>query len=131
MTEANKHNQAQESAMPKSSSTGKPEKKGPVEAASVEQKQTPTSTEGADATALAKEFVSRLSKEERMLILLQSELYENSWLAMLNDLRNRLDGKPFIFKLASRIQDDMARIEKLQSFEQKHNVKLSEFVNPP
>jgi len=117
--------------MPKSSSTGKPEKKGPVEAASVEQKQTPTSTEGADATALAKEFVSRLSKEERMLILLQSELYENSWLAMLNDLRNRLDGKPFIFKLASRIQDDMARIEKLQSFEQKHNVKLSEFVNPP
>lgn len=131
MTEANKHNQGQESAMPKPNSPEEAENVAPTEEASTGQREPPTSVEGADTTALAQEFVSRLSKEERMLILLQSELYENSWLAMVNDLRNRLDGKPYIFKLASRIQDDIARIEKLQSFEREHNVKLSEFVKPP
>ena len=126
--------------MPESGSTVEPEKDAPVESSSSGQKEPPRtagqeapprSVEQANTTAQAQEFVSRLTEEERMLILLHRELYENSWQAMLNDLRNRLDGKPYIFKLASRIQDDIARIEKLQSFEREHNVKLSEFVNPP
>ncbi|MBN1846335.1 MAG: hypothetical protein JW810_11670 [Sedimentisphaerales bacterium] len=87
--------------------------------------------EGRNATDLTEDFVARLSEQERMLVLLQSELYEHSWQAMLNDLRNRLDGKPFIFKLAHRIQDDITRIEKLQAFEREHNVKLSDYVKPP
>lgn len=126
--------------MPESGSTGEPEKNVPVETASAGSNEPPTSAgkekprtsiEHMDTTAQAEEFVSRLTEEERMLILLHRELYENSWQAMLNDLRNRLDGKPYIFKLASRIQDDIARIEKLQSFEREHNVKLSDFVKPP
>lgn len=117
--------------MPKPSAPEEAENVAPSEEASTGEREPPTSVEGVDTTALAQEFVSRLSKEERMLILLQSELYDNSWLAMVNDLRNRLDGKPYIFKLASRIQDDIARIEKLQSFEREHNVKLSEFVKAP
>jgi hypothetical protein len=140
MTETNKHNQSQETAMPESGPTGEPENDAPVESASSGQKapptsagqeEAPTSVDRADSTAQAQEFVSRLTEEERMLILLHRELYENSWQAMLNDLRNRLDGKPYIFKLASRIQDDIARIEKLQSFEREHNVKLSDFIKPP
>ena len=126
--------------MPESDSTVEPEQEAPVESASAEQKESPTSAgqeetpssvERADSPARAQEFVSRLTEEERMLILLHRELYENSWQAMLNDLRNRLDGKPYIFKLASRIQDDIARIEKLQSFEREHNVKLSDLIKPP
>ncbi len=117
--------------MPESSSSGEPEKEVPVESASAGQKELPTSVERADTTAQTQEFVSRLTEQERMLILLHRELYENSWQAMLNDLRNRLDGKPYIFKLANRIEDDIARIEKLQSFEREHNVKLSDFVEPP
>ncbi len=140
MTETNKHNLGQESVMPESGSTGEPEKEAPVESSSSGQKEPPrssgqeappTSVEHTDSTARAQEYVSRLTEEEQMLIMLHRELYENSWQAMLNDLRNRLDGKPYIFKLASRIQDDIARIEKLQSFEREHNVKLSEFVKPP
>ena len=50
---------------------------------------------------------------------------------MLDDLRNRLEGKPYIFKLAHRIQDDIARIEKLKTLEEDHNVKLADFVKPP
>ena len=76
-------------------------------------------------------FLAHLAEEERMLLLLQKELYDRSWQAMLTDLRNRLQGKPYIFKLANRINDDIARIEKLQAFEKDHNVQLADFVKPP
>jgi len=84
-----------------------------------------------DRQAALDDFIARLGKEEKMLVLLQSELYEGNWQAMLTDLQNRLEGKPYIFKLANRIRDDIARIEKLQGFEQQHNVKLADFVEPP
>ena len=80
---------------------------------------------------VARDVIEHLTEEERMLIVLQSELYDHSWQSMLDDLRSRLEGKPFIFKLASRIQDDIARIEKLRNLEEKHNLKLAEFVKPP
>ena len=73
-------------------------------------------------------FVEQLNAEERMLTILKVELYEGKWESMLEDLRNRLAGKPHIFKLADRIAEDMARIEKLQGFEQKHQVDLSDYV---
>ena len=76
-------------------------------------------------------FVDQMTAEERMLVLLQKELYEGSWQAMLTDLQNRLEGRPFIFKLANRIRDDISRIEKLRSFEEKHGVQLADYVKPP
>jgi len=76
-------------------------------------------------------FVERLTEEERMLVLLQGQLYDRQWDAMLADLENRLGGRPYIFKLANRIRDDVARIEKLRDFEQKHHVSLGDFVIPP
>ena len=63
------------------------------------------------------DFVSGLSEEHRMLVALKSQLYGGTWEPMLDDLRNRLAGKPYIFKLASRIQDDIERIEQMQQFE--------------
>jgi hypothetical protein len=74
------------------------------------------------------EFVDRLSDEQRMLIVLKSQLYDGRWDAMLDDLQNRLAGKPYIFKLANRIKDDIVRIEQMQAFERKHNVDLADFV---
>ncbi len=76
-------------------------------------------------------FLARLSQEERMLILLKKELYDGSWQAMKSDLENRLTGKPYIFKLANRIRDDMDRIARLQAFEDAHGIDLSDFVKPP
>ena len=87
--------------------------------------------EGRPEQDITQDIIERLTEEERMLIILQSELYEHSWQAMLDDLRNRLEGKPYIFKLAHRIQDDIARIEKLKALEEDHNVKLADFVKPP
>ena len=74
------------------------------------------------------EFVDRLSDEQRMLIVLKSQLYDGRWDAMLDDLQNRLAGKPYIFKLANRIKDDIGRIEQMQAFEREHEVDLADFV---
>ncbi len=73
-------------------------------------------------------FVEQLSREEEMLIILKVELYEGNWASMLEDLRNRLAGRPHIFKLADRITEDIDRIEKLQGFEQSQQVELSDYV---
>ena len=79
----------------------------------------------------AREFVSGLSEEHQMLIVLKSQLYDGSWEPMLDDLRNRLDGKPYIFKLASRIQDDVDRIEQMQKFEKDYGIDLADYVDLP
>ena len=65
-----------------------------------------------------------------MLVVLKAQLYGGSWEPMLDDLRNRLTGKPYIFKLASRIQDDIERIEQMSEFEAEHNVDLADYVKP-
>lgn len=69
-----------------------------------------------------------LPPEEIMLVRLREELYSGSWERMLADLKDRLKGRPYIFKLVNRIQDDISRIEKLQDYEKKHNVNLAEFL---
>ncbi len=74
-------------------------------------------------------FVESLSNEERMLIVLKSELYEGSWSEMQADLKARLEGRPYIFKLAHRITDDLERISRLREYERKHNVNLSDYVD--
>ena len=74
------------------------------------------------------DFVSGLNEEHRMLIVLKAQLYGGTWEPMLDDLHNRLSGKPHIFKLANRIQDDIERIEEMQEFEAEHNVDLAEYV---
>jgi len=77
------------------------------------------------------DFVNGLSNEHRMLIVLKAQLYDGTWEPMLDDLRNRLAGKPYIFKLANRIKDDIERIEQMQKFEAEHNVDLADYVDLP
>ncbi|MHC4604313.1 MAG: hypothetical protein ACYS6W_13390 [Planctomycetota bacterium] len=82
-------------------------------------------------TAVSKvvsDFVDGLSDERRMLVVLKAQLYDGMWEPMLDDLRNRLAGKPYIFKLANRIQDDIRRIEEMQEFEAEHNINLADYV---
>ena len=74
-------------------------------------------------------FVERLGDEHRMLIILKKQLYAGSWDPMINDLKNRLIGKPYIFKLVNRINDDIERIEYMRCFEEKHNIDLSNFID--
>jgi hypothetical protein len=50
---------------------------------------------------------------------------------MLDDLKNRLVGKPYIFKLVNRINDDIERIQQMQIFEEEQNVDLADYVELP
>lgn len=80
---------------------------------------------------VVRDFVNSLSDEHRMLVILKTQLYDGTWEPMLDDLRNRLDGKPYIFKLANRIKDDIKRIEEMQKFEDEHNINLADYVELP
>ena len=74
------------------------------------------------------DYVSRLGEEHKMLVALKAHLYGGSWEPMLDDLRNRLAGKPYIFKLVHRIRDDIERIEEMQKFEAEHKIDLAEYL---
>ncbi len=75
-----------------------------------------------------RQFVESLNREERMLVVLKRELYEGDWDEMVADLQARLEGRPYIFKLAHRITDDLERIRRLRQFEQSNGVDLCDHV---
>lgn len=71
-------------------------------------------------------FLRSLQPEERLLLTLRDELYGGKWENLKRDLKDRLEGRPYVFKLAGRIKDDLARIEKLEGYEKRHKINLSE-----
>ncbi len=77
------------------------------------------------------DFVAGLGDEHRMLVILKAQLYDGTWEPMLDDLKNRLAGKPYIFKLINRIKDDVERIGQMQKFEKENNVDLADYVELP
>ncbi len=68
------------------------------------------------------------TRDEHMLVVLKRELYDGDWDEMEADLRSRLEGRPYIFKLANRIGDDLRRISRLREFERCHGVDLGDYV---
>jgi hypothetical protein len=60
--------------------------------------------------------------------VIRDELYAGSWDEMLQDLEARLQAKPYVFKLATRIEDDLGRIRKMRDFENQHNLNLKDPV---
>lgn len=75
-------------------------------------------------------YFRALAPEEEQLIVLRDFLYEGDWGEMLDDLRDRQSGKPFIFKLKTRIEEDIGRIGKIRGYELKHGVDLGRYVRP-
>jgi hypothetical protein len=82
------------------------------------------------ATAV-EQYVKTLTAEHRVLVILKGQLYGGKWEPMLSDLRNRLAGKPYVFKLAGRIREDIERIERMREFEEKHGIDLVDYVELP
>ncbi len=68
---------------------------------------------------VVEDYIAGLSDEYRMLVVLKSQLYSGTWEPMLDDLKNRMEGKPYIFKLVNRIKDDIVRIQEMKEFERK------------
>jgi hypothetical protein len=72
-------------------------------------------------------YYDNLSEEAKMLLVLRDELYMGSWDPMEEDLKNRLKGKPYIFKLVNRIEEDLERIAALRAYEDKHKINLRDY----
>jgi hypothetical protein len=72
-------------------------------------------------------YYDNLSEEAKMLLVLRDELYMGSWEPMEEDLKNRLKGKPYIFKLVNRIEEDLERIAALDAYEKKHKINLRDY----
>ncbi len=74
-------------------------------------------------------YVRSLDEEHKMLVVLKAQLYGGDWEAMLDDLKNRLAGKPYIFKLTNRIRDDVERIKEMRDFENANGIDLADYVS--
>jgi hypothetical protein len=75
-----------------------------------------------------KEGKSPLSKDDKRLVVFRDEFYGGSWKEMLNDFRAQLKKKPFVFKLAHQREADIARIERLMTYESKNRVNLTDLI---
>jgi hypothetical protein len=73
-------------------------------------------------------FIKRLEPCERVLIDLKEQLYEGSWERMLEDLKARLENRPYIYKLSQAISRDLAAIERMKSYELRQQVSLAELL---
>jgi hypothetical protein len=69
-------------------------------------------------------FARGLLPADRTFLAVRDELYGGSWDDVERDLRARLAGKPYIFKLATKIEEDLERIARLRRFEAEHGVDL-------
>jgi hypothetical protein len=73
-------------------------------------------------------YFRSLASDESNLLVLREILYEGSWDEMVADLEARKEGKPFVFKLQSRIDEDLERIKKLRGYEETTGADLGKFV---
>lgn len=69
-----------------------------------------------------------LEAYERVLVQVRETLYEGSWDRVLADLRARLDGKPYVYKLSQTIARDMAAIERMRAYERTRGVDLAAWL---
>lgn len=74
------------------------------------------------------EKASDFTIEEKQLIALRDELYFGSWTKFLEDLKDRLKGRPYVYKLHNRIKEDIERIDALWRYEAKNNTNLADLV---
>jgi hypothetical protein len=65
--------------------------------------------------------VTDLAPEDRVLRDVRDQLYGGDWDELERDLRARLEGKPYIFKLATKIEEDLARIARLRQAEREQD----------
>jgi len=74
------------------------------------------------------DYVRSLAREEAQLLALRTYLYEGSWDDMVADLVARREGRPFVFKLQTRIEEDLQRIENLKRYEEENQVDLGRYA---
>lgn len=76
-----------------------------------------------------------LSEDEQMLLLVRDELYEGNWDDFVQDLQDRLSGRPHLFDIqpaSARLQDTIRQhlrmIERLRELERRERIDLAAYV---
>ncbi len=69
-----------------------------------------------------------LSPEEKVLVIIRDELYGGSWDEMTEDLKARLEQRPYVLKLTGRIESDIERIVRLRLIEEENDIDLADYV---
>ena len=80
------------------------------------------------ASQSVEEFARGLAETERIALIVRDELFGGSWENMQRDLEARAAGRPFVFRLASRIEEDLKAVAKLSAFERRRKVNLAEYL---
>jgi hypothetical protein len=93
-----------------------------------EEKARPSVGPRRSRTQAARIYVRALGEKERVALAVRDELYSGSWEDMQEDLEARREGRTYVFRLASRIEEDLNAIRKLSAFERRHRVNLSEYL---
>ena len=73
-------------------------------------------------------YFRSLPREDVQLIALREILYDGCWEEMIKDLEARKEGKPFVFKLQTRLEEDLQRIDKMRFYEAEHRVNFGAFL---
>ena len=73
-------------------------------------------------------FFRSLTSEDEQLLIIRDILYDGLWNEVILDLKARQEGKPFVFKLSSRIEEDLGRIDRLSEYENEHGVDLGVYL---
>jgi hypothetical protein len=79
---------------------------------------------GAEVERLAVAYLKTLSLEEKVLLDVRDELYGGDWGELEADLRARHAGKPHIFRLMTKIEEDLVRLDALRAWETARGVDL-------
>jgi len=90
---------------------------------------TSTSNKQGATAEPVRRFLETISRQDRMLLVLRQKLYAGDWRPMVTDLRHRMEGRPYVFRLSERIEDDLQRIQRMSDLEQRHDVHLGELID--
>ena len=75
------------------------------------------------------DFFRSLGREEVHLVALKEYLYEGSWKEIEKDLVARKEGRPHVYRLETRIDEDLERVRKLLDYETKYSVNLGDYLH--
>ena len=74
------------------------------------------------------EFVRSLGPDDTLVVRMRDELYGGVWERMEQDLEARRKGRPYVFRLVNRIEEDLERIRRLRAYEQAHGINLRDVL---
>lgn len=74
------------------------------------------------------DFLAKATDADRMLLDVLEILYVGRWEDLLEDLQAASQGKPHVFKIADRVQEDLARARKMWELETKYGVRLRSLI---